>query len=325
MQRRDFIAGLGSTVALPAMARAQQPATPVIGWLATASVPIPNFRAALLRGLADAGFAEGRNVAIKYLGSDGRYDQLPELAAELVVSKVTVIIASGSGPALVAKAATATMPIVFLVGDLDPVASGLVGRLNRPGGNITGVILFLSVLGAKRLQILKEIVPRASLIGMLVNPSFSDSDTQVKDAREAAVALGVQLVVARAGNEREIEQAFASLSQARVDAVLVGNDSFFNAYGVEIVRLASEFMLPTIYDRRDYAAEGGLIAYGTSFSEAYYQIGNYAGRILKGEKPADIPVQQPTKFELVINLNTAKALGLTIPETLLATADEVIQ
>jgi putative ABC transport system substrate-binding protein len=261
---------------------------------------------------------------MEYRWTEGQYDRMPAQAAELVQLQVAVIVASG-GSTAAAKAATTTIPIVFLMGDLDPVTSGLVVSLNRPGGNVTGVMLFTSVLGAKRLQLLQELVPKATVIGMLVNPNFSDTEIQLREMQEAAIALGLKLYVVKASSEREFDTAFASLVQQRVDAVIVGNDPFFNARRDQLVGLAARHGLPVIYDRREYAASGGLMSYGTSFSDAYRQVGIYTGRILKGEKPADLPITQPTRFELVINMKTAKALGLTVPLTLQVAADEVME
>jgi putative ABC transport system substrate-binding protein len=261
---------------------------------------------------------------VEYRWTEGQFDRVPAQAAELVRLQVAVIVASG-GSSAVAKAATTTIPIIFLMGDLDPITSGLVTSLNRPGGNVTGVMLFTSLLGAKRLELLHEMLPKAPVIGMLVNPNFPDTEIQLKEVQEAAHLLALQLHVVKASSEREFDAAFANLAQQRTGALLVGNDPFFNARRDQIVGLAARYALPTIYDRREYAAAGGLMSYGTSFIEAWRQVGIYAGRVLKGEKPADLPIVQPTKYELVINLKTAKALGLEPSPTFLLRADELLE
>jgi putative ABC transport system substrate-binding protein len=328
MRRRDFITLLsGVAAAWPIVARAQQPAMPVIGFLS--SVPCETRRdhrfIAFHRGLNEAGYVEGQNVAIEFRSADNQLDRLPDLAADLVTRRVSVIVAIGGDiSARAAKAATTTIPVVFVTG-FDPVATGFVASLNRPGGNLTGVSFLVVLTVAKRLELLRELVPTATTIGMLVNPNNPNTKSVTGDAQTAAKTLGKKLVVVKAATEHDFDTAFSNLVQEKVDSLLVETDPFLLDRREQIVALAARHTLAAIYPFREFATAGGLMSYGTSLSSAYRQAGVYAGKILKGEKPADLPVIQATKFELVINLKTAKALGLTVPPTLLVTADEVIE
>jgi putative ABC transport system substrate-binding protein len=327
MNRRKLMALLGGTAAAwPLAARAQQRAMPVIGFLSgTSPGPYASYVAAFHQGLSEAGYVEGQNIAIEYRWAEGHYDRLPALAADLVGRKVDVIAASGGTPAArAAKSATSTIPIVFTSGT-DPVAAGLVTSLARPGGNLTGVSFLVVELNPKRLELLTELVPQARVIALLVNPTNTNAERTIRNMEEAARAKGVQLAILKVGSESEIDVAFASLVQLQAGALVVGADAFFNSRREQLVALASRHAVPAIYEGRESAASGGLISYGTSISSVYRQLGIYAGKILAGAKPADLPVQQPTKFELVINLKTAQALGLTVPQALLARADEVIE
>ncbi len=327
MNRRELMALLGGTAAAwPLAARAQQRAMPVIGFLSgTSPGPYASYVAAFHQGLSDAGYVEGQNIAIEYRWAEGHYDRLPALAADLVGRKVDVIAASGGTPAArAAKSATSTIPIVFTSGT-DPVAAGLVTSLARPGGNLTGVSFLVVELNPKRLELLTELVPQARVIALLVNPTNTNAERTIRNMEEAARAKGVQLAILKVGSESEIDVAFASLVQLQAGALVVGADAFDNSRRERLVALASRHAVPAIYEGRESAASGGLISYGTSISSVYRQLGIYAGKILAGAKPADLPVQQPTKFELVINLKTAQALGLTVPQALLARADEVIE
>jgi len=328
MRRRDVIIFLAlAMAACPLAARAQQKAIPVIGVLNTGS-PGPSsapFLGAFRQGLSEAGYVEGQNVAIEYRWAEGHYDRLPALAADLVGRKVDLIMASSPPSARAAKGATSTIPIV-MSGGADPVGSGLVASLARPGGNLTGVSVIADELTAKRLELLSELVPRARVIALLVNPNNAKyNDRAVGDLQEAARTKGWKFHVLKARSESEIDTAFASLVQLHVDALVVGPDPFLTSRREQLVALASRRAVPSIYAWRDFVASGGLISYGPSLTAAFRLVGHYAGKVLKGAKPADLPVEQPTTFELVINLKTAKALGLTIPQSVLARADQVIQ
>jgi putative ABC transport system substrate-binding protein len=326
MQRRSFITLLAGAASWPSAARAQQKAMPVIGYLNSNSLATTApLVAAFRKGLADLGYTEGQNLAIEFRWAEGHYDRLPELAADLAARKVDVIVATTGVPSVrAAKAATASIPIVFDAG-ADPVALGLVASLARPGGNVTGIAFMTAGLTPKRLELLSELVPRAKVIGLLVNPKNPQTEGIVRDAQEAARAIGVELQILNAGTEAEIDSAFAALTQSHAGGLIAGADPFFNARRERLIALAARGGVPTIYQYREFATEGGLISYGPNIAAVYRRVGSYAGRILKGEKPADLPVQRPATFELVINLKTAKALGLTVPQLLLARADEVIE
>jgi putative ABC transport system substrate-binding protein len=327
MKRRELMfLLLGGAVATARTARAQQKAMPVIGFLSArpAGVSAP-LVAAFRQGLSEAGYTEGQNVAIEYRWADGRYDRLPALAADLVGRKVDVIVASGGPPsARAAQIATATIPITFVVGT-DPVELGLVASLARPGGNLTGVSMQMTELNAKRLELLSELVPQARVIALLVNPNYPGAEGIMREVQEAARATGVQILILKARTEGEIDAAFTILVQRHVVALVVGNDSFFDSRIEQFVALAGRDAVSAIYDQREFPDSGGLMSYGTSLTSVYRQLGIYAGKILSGAKPADLPVQQPTRFELVLNMKTAKALGLTVPPSILARADEVIE
>jgi putative ABC transport system substrate-binding protein len=323
MRRREFIAGLGAA-ALPLAARAQQPPMPVIGFLSPQSANDDYKIAIAFFHLKEVGYVEGPNLAVEYRYAENQYDRLPALAADLVRRRVAVILANGVEATLAAKAATTTIPIVFLTG-ADPVALGLVASLNRPGANVTGIATLQVELGPKQLQLLRQLVPNAAVFGVLADPAFPATQSTITDLQPAARALGLKLVVVDARTVSDLERAIASFSQQDVGAVLVGGSALFNRRSEQLAALAARQALPAMSPYREFALAGGLMSYGTNYFYGHRQTGIYAGRILKGEKPADLPVQQATKLELVINLKAAKALGLTIPETLLATADEVIQ
>ena len=325
--RRKFLATLGGAVAAwPLAARAQQPAMPVIGFIRTTS---PDDSAKLVeafrRGLGEVGYIEGRNVVIEYRYAQGQIDRLPALATDLVMRRVAVLAATGGTvSARATKAATTTIPVVFTTGD-DPVKAGLVASLSRPGGNLTGVSLFGARLGAKRLALLHELVPAAATIAILLNPKNPDSEDEAKDVQEAARTLGVQILVLNAGTENEIDAAFTKLVEQRVGALMLGADTFFTSQHTRLATLSTYLRIPTADTVREFADAGGLVSYGASLAGVYRQAGVYAGRILKGDKPSDLPVQLPTAFELVINLKTAKTLGLEVPPGVSARADEVIE
>jgi putative ABC transport system substrate-binding protein len=326
MRRRKFIALLGGAAAWPLPSWAQQAAMPVIGYLDAGSPGAgANTGASFQRGLSEAGFAEGRNVAIEYRWADDQYDRLPALAADLVRHQVTVIAACRtSAPGLAAKAATSAIPIVFQTGG-DPVEDGLVTSMNKPGGNVTGVSRLSVTLEPKRLEFLRALLPKVTVIGFLVNPTNPRSELVVQQMAEPARVLGLRLHVLKASTEAELDSVFASLVQLGIDALLVAQEPSYTSWLTQIIMLASRHAIPTMYGERAFAAAGGLAAYDASAIDSFRQVGVYVGRILKGEKPADLPVMQPTKFDLTINLKSAKALGLTVPPNLLAIADEVIE
>jgi putative ABC transport system substrate-binding protein len=323
MKRRAFIAGLGAA-ALPVVARAQQRTMPVVGFLRSstlaASMPIVT---AFRQGLKELGFVEGQNVEVDYRYANNQVDRLPSLIADLLGRPAAVIVGDTIA-AIPVKAATATVPIVFGTGG-DPVRQGLVVSLNRPGGNVTGVVFFATQLGAKRLELLRQLVPKATTIAMLMNPNSPNFAAERSDAQAAAQAIGQQLVILDVSNDRDIETAFATLMNRGAGALLIGSGTFLTSNAERVVALAARLGLPAIYPQREAALAGGLMSYGTSLTDAYRQIGVYTGRILKGEKPAELPVVQSAKFEFVLNLKTVKALGLDVPPTLLALADEVIE
>jgi putative ABC transport system substrate-binding protein len=326
LRRREFITLLGSAaVAWPLAARAQQPAMPVIGFLNGASPDgYAPYMAAFRQGLREAGFVEGQNATIEYRWAEGHYDRLPALAADLIQRKVTVIAATSSPAARAAKAATVTVPIVFTTGD-DPIKLGLVASLNRPGGNVTGVSNLLVELGSKQLGLLRELAPSTTAIAVLTNPNFPGTERQLRDVEAAARVLGLQLMALRASSEREMETAFATMARQGGVALLAGVDPFFLERRDHIVALAARHAIPAIYPVREFAVAGGLMSYGSDFADSYRQAGIYTGRIVRGEKPADLPVQRSTKFEFVINFKTAKALGLAVPNSMQLLADEVIE
>jgi putative tryptophan/tyrosine transport system substrate-binding protein len=328
MRRREFITLLGgAAVSWPLGSHAQQPgAMPVVGFVHAGSFSTSvEQMGGLRKGLAETGYVVGRNLAIEYRPAEGRYDRLPALVTDLLDQQVAVLVAGGgNAPAQAAKAATANIPIVFVTAS-DPIRAGLVASLSRPGGNVTGVSMLASALMGKWLDLLHQLIPNATLIGALVNPNYSDADLQLRELEEAAQAIKLPVRVVSATSEADIDAGFVILAEQRAAALLVANDLFFLSRRDQIVAQAARHALPAIYSTRDYVAAGGLMSYAPNFAEGYRQAGIYAGRILRGAKPADLPVQQPTKFELAINLKTAKAVGLQIPDRLLALADEVIE
>jgi putative tryptophan/tyrosine transport system substrate-binding protein len=323
--RRELIAMLGGAAAWPLTARAQQSALPVIGWLAGGtSEGYAPFAAEFRQGLKETGYVEGQNVAIEYRWAEGQNEKLPSLAADLVRLRVTVIAAAGTPSAFAAKTATATIPVVFSTA-VDPLEAGLVASLNHPGGNVTGATNFVAALAAKQFELLREVVPTASVFGLLVNPTDQLTEYITRDVEAAAAAHGKRIHILNASTEGEIDRAFFTLAELRAGAVIIGVSALFVGQRNQIVALAARYTIPAMYPLREFTAAGGLISYGTSLSASYRQVGIYTGRILKGERPADLPVVQPTKFEFVINLKTAKALGLTVPLVVQMTADEVIE
>jgi ABC-type uncharacterized transport system substrate-binding protein len=325
--RRKFLAALGGAAcAWPLAARAQQAAMPVIGFLgAPSAAPYARYVAAVHQGLKEVGYVEHQNVAMEYRWADSQYDRLSALAADLVSRRVAVIVPIGGAPATVAaKAATSTIPIVFNLG-ADPIGLGLVTNLSRPGGNITGIAMMTLEIETKRLEVLHELAPASSSLAIMLNPSNAQAQTQEREVQRAARVIGRQVLVLKAGTEHEIEGAFAALVRERAGALLVGADTFFTSQATLFVVLTAHHSIPTIYPFKSYVDAGGLMSYGTSLLDAYRQSGVYAGRVLKGEKPGELPIVQPTKFELIINLKTARAVGIAIPPTLVARADEVIE
>jgi len=327
IRRRDFVIllGCGTVAAWPVAVRAQQPAMPLVGFLNAGARDVFAPRLDVFRrGLSENGYAEGRNVAIEYRWAEGNFDRLPVMAADLVRRNAKVIAAFGPPAALAAKATTSTIPIVFVTGN-DPVQAGLVASLNHPSGNVTGVYLLIGGMEDKRLGLLRDLVPQAGLIGVLINPRSPDGQAQASALQAAAHAVGQQILVVEAGSDNELDGAFATLAQHRAGALVITSDIFFNARRERIVALPARYAIPAIHPLREFAEAGGLMSYGTSVLDAYYQNGIYVARILKGAKPSDLPVLQSTKFEFVINLKVAKMLGLEVPPGLSAIADEVIE
>jgi ABC-type uncharacterized transport system substrate-binding protein len=325
MRRREFITFVGGAAAWPVVARAQRPKMPIVGLLGSTSADAYASRVAFIRqGLSETGYVEGRNVAIEYRWAENQYDRLPGMAAELVRREVDVIAAITTVAALAAKGATTTIPVVFEAGG-DPVRLGLVASLSRPGGNLTGVSLLNVELGAKRLELLHEVIPAAKIVGLLVNPTSPNASTLSKEVQAAADKLGIRLHLLHASAAGDFETAFATLRDLNASALVIGTDPLFNSGSEQLAALAIRFAIPTIYQYRAFAAAGGLLSYGGSSTEPFRQVGIYIGRVLKGEKPAELPIQQSTKIELIINLKTAKALGLDIPTPMIGRADEVIE
>jgi putative tryptophan/tyrosine transport system substrate-binding protein len=327
MRRREFLALLGSAAAIwPLAVRAQQSTIPVVGYIGSGVMDDQlNLVAATRQGLKEAGYVDGENIRIEYRWAEGHYDRLPALAADLVSRNVSVIIAAGgSDPGRAARAATSTIPIVFITA-ADPVKTGLVTSLNRPEANLTGIGMLGSALESKRLELLHEAAPQAAIIGALINPSYPAAKAQAQEVQEAAARLGVQLVLREAGTEAEVNAAFATFVEQKIGALLIGNDPFFGSLRAKLAALAVGLKLPAISFRREFAEVGGLLSYGPLFADGYREAGVYAGKILKGTRPADLPVMQPTKFELIVNLKAAKAMGLTISESFLLRADEIIE
>ena len=325
MRRREFIAGLGAVAAWPAQGRVQQPAMPVIGFLGTESPEVAANRVrAFLQGLNETGYVDGRNVAIEYRWADGQNERLPALAADLVRRQVTVIAANGAA-ALAAKVATTKIPIVFFTGG-DPVEVGLVASLNRPGGNLTGVTDLNVEVGSKRLQLLYDVVPAATVIALLVNPVNPErAETVAREVQAAAGPLGFQVKILRASNDHDLDSIFAMIVQMRIDGLVIGPDSFFASRSRQLGELAARHSVPTVFAYREFAAAGGLMSYGSNNADLFREVGIYSGRILRGEKAGDLPIYRSTRVELILNLNTAKALGVTVPQSLLGRADEVIE
>jgi putative tryptophan/tyrosine transport system substrate-binding protein len=325
-KRREFMALLGvAGVAWPLAAQAQQATVPVVGFMSARSPETSvDLLAAFRRGLAESGFVEGQNVAIEFRWSRGEYNSVAALAADLASRRVAVIVATGSPVALAAEAATSTIPIVFTVA-VDPVGAGLVASLNRPGGNLTGMTTLGVEVGPKRLELLRELIPMATIVAALINPTNSNAETQWRDLETTARALGLQIHVLHASTDRDLDAAFATLGQLRPGGLVIGTDLFLSSRIEQLAALALRYSVPTIFQYREFVSSGGLMSYGTSPADSYHQMGVYTGRILKGEKPANLPVQQTTKIELLINMRTAKALGLEVPPTLLGRADEVIE
>jgi len=326
MRRRDFLKGFAIATGWPLAARAQQPAMPVIGFLNSQSAgSFSHLLAGFQQGMREAGFLEGRNIQIEYRWAEGRYEQLPALANDLARRGIAVLVATGGEPAaLAAKGSTQTIPIVFLIGG-DPVKMGLVASMNQPGGNVTGLTLLSTEIERKRLALLQELLPKASLIAMLINPDFPATENRRQDVLEAASRVGLKTTVVSASSESQFEPAFTTAVEQRADALMVFADPFFNSRRDQLATLAAHYKIPAIYEVREYALAGGLMSYGASIVELYREVAHYAGRILKGAKPSDLPIMQPTKFDFVINQKAARGLALEVPDRLLALADEVVE